>query len=249
MIGPSGVATAAVGGGGFTPASLPNLLAWYKADVGVTHTGNGTAATAWADQSGNGYHLATAGSSPTYLSAGLNGKQALQFTAASVNVLVTATGVAMGTGSANSGFFVGTYTASTLNFGRGILYAPAAGNDIDSGATIWADKNGANAELWGFNSGNGGTPLAVALSTVVHYGNVISGTSITAYLEGVGQTPATIASAVNVNGGLISVGTQIQVGVPAAAAWDGLFSEIVITKDAMTAPNIALLETYFARWD
>jgi hypothetical protein len=61
-----GVGKPAASGGGFTPASLTGLIGWYKADVGVTNTGNNTPATAWADQSGNGNTLATAGSDPKF---------------------------------------------------------------------------------------------------------------------------------------------------------------------------------------
>ena len=40
--------------GDFLPTDLTNLLAWFRADLGVTGT---TSVTNWADQSGNGHHL------------------------------------------------------------------------------------------------------------------------------------------------------------------------------------------------
>lgn len=53
----------------FTPAKLPNLLAWYRSDKGITL--NGSNVSAWADQSGNGRHLAmgTAARQPAYSAA------------------------------------------------------------------------------------------------------------------------------------------------------------------------------------
>lgn len=56
---------------------LTGLVAWYKADAGVTEAGG--AVSAQADQSGNGYDLAqgTGANQPTFLSNQLNGLPAL----------------------------------------------------------------------------------------------------------------------------------------------------------------------------
>lgn len=43
------------GASGFTPASLPNLAAWYRLGMGITVTGAGV--SQWDDQSGNARHL------------------------------------------------------------------------------------------------------------------------------------------------------------------------------------------------
>ncbi|MCP3664020.1 MAG: DUF285 domain-containing protein, partial [Gammaproteobacteria bacterium] len=49
------------------------LAFWLKADAGVTNTGDGTDATAWADQSDAGYDFTDAGASPyIYRSEGMN---------------------------------------------------------------------------------------------------------------------------------------------------------------------------------
>src|SRR5664280_2630717 len=89
---------AAQGGTAWTPAQLPNLIAWYKADVGVytdtacsTPATNSTTVGCWKDQSGNGYDLKQAlTGKPTYLSAGLNGKPTIQHTAATPTGMITA---------------------------------------------------------------------------------------------------------------------------------------------------------------
>lgn len=61
---------------GWTPASLPNLVGWFDATVGVTV---GTGASAWADQSGAGNNVAQATTSdqPATGSVTINGLNAL----------------------------------------------------------------------------------------------------------------------------------------------------------------------------
>lgn len=67
-----------VGAGGgaapaWTPASLTSLRGWYRADLGVTLVGSDV--TAWADQSGNGNHLADNGAAtrPLFNASSFNG--------------------------------------------------------------------------------------------------------------------------------------------------------------------------------
>jgi hypothetical protein len=48
------------------PTDLPNLLAWYRMDLGATTSGGGTVLDALADQSGNSRNLASTGSAITY---------------------------------------------------------------------------------------------------------------------------------------------------------------------------------------
>jgi len=69
------------GGGAFSPASLPNLVAWYKADAGTSTTTDGVAISQWNDQSGNGHHLvqATGGNQPLYKAAIQNGLPVVRF--------------------------------------------------------------------------------------------------------------------------------------------------------------------------
>ncbi|MCP3665214.1 MAG: BspA family leucine-rich repeat surface protein, partial [Gammaproteobacteria bacterium] len=57
-----------------TPGGVSAGLAfWLKADAGVTNSGDGTDATAWADQSDNGYDFTDSGASPyIYRSEGMN---------------------------------------------------------------------------------------------------------------------------------------------------------------------------------
>ncbi len=64
----------------FSPADLPNLALWLKADAGITKDGSNYV-SAWADQSGNGNN-ATQGSGlaqPLWVDGVLNNKPVLRF--------------------------------------------------------------------------------------------------------------------------------------------------------------------------
>lgn len=62
------------------PGGVGSAFVWFKADAGVTNSGDGTDATAWADQSGNGYNAFLNGGPPTYYSSGgPNGLPGLAF--------------------------------------------------------------------------------------------------------------------------------------------------------------------------
>ena len=66
--------------GAWTPASFSGLIAWYKADVGVTSSGSPALVSQWDDQSGNGYHLANSGSGkPTTGADTINGLNVITF--------------------------------------------------------------------------------------------------------------------------------------------------------------------------
>ena len=69
---------ASAGGAVFTPASVANLKAWYRSDLGITESG-GTV-SAWADQSGNGHNLTEATNKPAYsATSGANSFPGLTF--------------------------------------------------------------------------------------------------------------------------------------------------------------------------
>ena len=74
-------------GGSSSPFPIVGLVAWFKADTGVTKTG--TAVTGWLDQSGNHNDLT---GTATYVASGLNGLPILTFDGAS-NALRTVSGL------------------------------------------------------------------------------------------------------------------------------------------------------------
>jgi hypothetical protein len=74
-----GIATTA-----FDPSQITGLTSWYKADSGVTNTGNGTDATAWTDLSATGNNLSIHDGHPKYYSSAQNGLPGVNFDGASV---------------------------------------------------------------------------------------------------------------------------------------------------------------------
>jgi len=69
--------------GGFSPASLPNLLAWWEADSFSLADGTaiGGVGNEWLDQSGGGNSLtqSTAGARPVFKTGIVNGKPVIRF--------------------------------------------------------------------------------------------------------------------------------------------------------------------------
>jgi hypothetical protein len=64
---------------GANPTSVGSLVQWIRADMGTSL--NGATVSAWADQSGSGYHYtqATADRQPELISSSINGKPAVRF--------------------------------------------------------------------------------------------------------------------------------------------------------------------------
>ena len=108
-----------------TSFSRTGLVAWLRADVGVTL--NGSAVSEWADQSGSGNNAtqAMAANRPALISSGLNGEPVLQFNSAANTYLaipnssalngpqVTVFAVVKKTGSTNTSAFLVTKATAT----------------------------------------------------------------------------------------------------------------------------------------
>ncbi len=215
----------------WTPASLPNLLAWYKADTGV--------------YSDAGVTLAT---NTQYLSTGFNSKQTVKFTAATPTGMLTSTGLAIGTGTTASGFFVGQMLTGTVSFGRAIVYGPPADQDYSSGGRVWALRDDTNNAIEGYN----GSPFAsqaVSLATNIRWGIVYDGVNGTSYLYNANPTASAVSSSI-VSAGAIGVGIEVSFGnFGGTAGWDGPISEVVITTSAMSAGDRSSLDSYFqTKW-
>ena len=240
----------------WTPAQLPGLVAWYRADVGVyTDTGCSTPATntqtiaCWADQSGNGANLiqATGANQPEFLSTGYDGKQTVQCNAATPVWMTTASGVAMGTNTTGSGFAVGQMLTGTSSNGRVVSYS-GSNSDFNTGGWVILSRNVTNSSLTtqrtaGVNSGT------ISLATNMHFGTVLDGTNANWYINNVlSGTPSALAN-VTQNAGRLAVchglGTS---GSDLGAYWSGPISEIVVTNHAISSTDRANLETWFSRW-
>jgi hypothetical protein len=225
-------------GAAWTPASLGSaLVAWYKADVGVTSGGNNTPVTGWADQSGNGNNLVklVGANNSTFHSTGLGGKESIGFVASGAMVTAaTDTMTNMGTGNLASAFVLGSLTTSGS---VGAMGYAAAGQ---------AAGTGANSATWFFLSATpdftfghvfgSGTPLSVTASTETRMGMIFDGTNATPYKNNVAGS----TNALNFNWaspGTFAVGSG-------SGGWDGEIREIIVTNTALSPGDRASLDAY-----
>lgn len=237
-----GMGAPSSGGGVQNPSQIfsTNLIGWWRADQGVfSNTGCSTPATnngsvgCWADQSGNGCSLTQSGGSqqPTFLSAGLNSKQTVQFTASNSDN-VNCTTFNPGSGSVFSIFAVLFGTSSSNVFARVISY------DNDAAAFI-LDNSTSVFLLW-----NGGSVATanVANNAVCRLSGIFDGTNGTTYKQNVqqNQAAATVTLAGSQN---LFVGTSSGSGSP----FDGSFSEIVLTNNAATSGQRTSLDSWLSQ--
>ena len=149
----------------WTPASLPSLAAWYRADLGVTESGGNV--TAWADQSGNGRDL-SGGSPDLEATGGPNSTPTISFVAGNSDKLtctfssmshplhlfavmraITTSGVAgLLTGGAIGQRFHDTQSPSPLVYFGGSTLQPGVGWTDDSNHHLWEYRvNGTSSSV------------------------------------------------------------------------------------------------------
>jgi hypothetical protein len=241
----------------FSPASLPNLKAWYDAADTSSITG-GSQVSQWNDLSGNGFHLTQSTSSkrPSSGTRTLNSKNVIDFDG--TNDILQASTASDWTFMNNSGgctvFFVYMYDDNTAA-------SAWCTTDNASGAEIGFDLFD-NAELaHRVNRGVGGQN-AVSNETLQnpsqgnHYLYVLSDpNNATAanrseiYVDGVLQnknnTKTDSPSASAPLNPLDVGGRRVDDGY----AFDGAFAEIIIVSGLMSAENITKTKSYIStKW-
>lgn len=251
------------GGGGFSPSSLPNLVGWYKADIGVTGT---TSITAIADNSGHGNNLAVhnaAGGIIALNNAGYTGnkgsKPAFMFDNSQTGSGIVA---AFATGVSVAGSVTlpatGVWTAwaigqgTTLTAGFGSLLATGQGATGSSGtATDMAD----------FISNDGASQMDCGIGNYFAFGTVskatnhtfittYDGTTITFYLDGAalpntGAPPTAHNQASPTN---IILGCGWGSGALDFNCWDGAICEAGVAM-SYAATNVGNLHGYLiGKW-
>jgi hypothetical protein len=230
-------------GAPFTPASLANLYAWYKADAGVFKSGglpatNITNVTQWNDQSGvSGINLIGTGSSNQVYETGvLNGLPAISCAGAELSATMSLGGTVFSMWA--------LVKAEGTASGRVVAYG-VGGSDTGATAGIPAFFSSLTT-VNSFNAGVLSTNNVTAITSGSwnEIASVWNGTTSQLYINGTAQTavastPTFAASGLFTAMNATTFGNQLQ----------GYIAEIVVVKGAMSAGDIANLKTYsLAKW-
>jgi hypothetical protein len=246
----TGKAVAAVA---WTPASLPNLVGWWKADAGAysdagtTLATNGQGVWQWNDQSGNGLHLrqGTGVDRPVFLTGTLNGLPVLDFNAAnSSSLLSTQTpgsppfNGATTSPSHLSGFIVFKCTATSNS--RVLCIFNTFETAADGAALVFM-----NSLTNPYTYGNAFlSNCTITSGSWNEIGSIFDGSNNTMYLANVAQTPAASTST-------FSTTSNVSIGCDAGGATNltGQVAEALITTNVISSGDRSSLNTYFlAKW-
>lgn len=248
-----GAGAGASGGGacaGFTPASLPSLVAWYGADsgvfvdAGVTLATNGQSVQQWNDQSGNGYNLSQVSgpSRPIYNTNSFNSSfKGLTWSRFVSNMQTGFVMSTLSSKSANSWFMV----FNTANPGSAAYLAAlfiSGGSALDANGVAF--YSGTTTALGVYQ--NGVNPNATVVDNAPYRaGFIFDGSNVNLYVNNV--SGASLASTWTTDAA--SYQLSISGSGPGAASIDGVISEIVGTAAAISSPNRTCLDNYFkAKW-
>ncbi len=241
-----------------------NLLAWWKADTGLTKNGggipgDGDIVSQMNDNTANALNLGINGASgPIYQSAGLNSLPALVFDNAvgAMNMYTATDAVSLG-GQALSVFIVCQLDNATEVNGRLFCFL-GTGDSADATSTtsaaVMLRDAGTNAFTCYRNSNQQAT-RAISTGTTVHLGIVYDGANtlgggavVTPYLNGAAGTPSsTEGGDVFASVGTFGLCSQFTSGPPPATGfgWTGPVAEVVVVKAAASAAQASSLSTYF----
>jgi hypothetical protein len=253
------VGPVAAGGGVWTPADLPGLIAWYKADAGVYSDAGTTLATdgqrvaQWNDQSGDGYHLIAPTPSVDgffYRTDGFGtGLPAIESTVTTMPGMATlADTVAIGGGNILCSFVVTRPMAGMLAncrlasyVGNGLTLANDYA-DLGSAILFMAVSAAATADVTAMNNSNTLAASPITQGTKYRIGSVFNGTNHEVYVNNVAS-----GSPVVYAGPLTSPG-RLSVGIP-GSSWIGFFAELVFTNIVPSTGDRSSLDTYFStKW-
>lgn len=227
----------------FTPAALPGLIGWWKADTGVfsdagiTPATNGGAVQQWNDQSGAGFNLlqVNAPNQGTYNANTLNGLPTLNFL--STHGMATSTSFALG-GTTASAFLVARYTDSNFN-GRLLAFSVGGGDTGPTSAIFVLEQSLTAVETYNNGDKSGGTVVSGSWNEL---GTIFDGVNDTFYVNNSAGTPVGATPTFAATG-------AIEINQNAGGGQTTDYAEIVLTNTPLSSTNRGLLHTYFqSRW-
>jgi len=238
---------------GWTPASLTNLLGWYKADGTLLNGSSNPAVnndllSQWNDESGHGNHLLaqniSAFSTGKYLTAGLNSKKTVSFLSSNSATMLTAATVALG-GTKGSCYLYGSVPSTATAFRYIAAYAAPAQGFAGTNGCAWVQLSSPTTTIAANSGGFKGTGT-IANDTGTRFGSIFDGTNSTVAINGVLQTGSqAAASPTFTTGGRFAVSGDSDV----PNGTDSFISEIVVTASDLSGGELALLDTWMTRWN
>jgi hypothetical protein len=239
------------GGGSFTPASLPGLQLWLKADAGVTQSG-GTVSS-WTDQSSNAYSLApgyvSPSSAPTYSSTGFNSSHpGVAFSGPSGSPGPANVGVDPSTlNSTTMSLFV-VHTATAYNANSSRLFSISVGG-CDTCSNGFAFGLGSSSYYVYQNSSFVFSSVTGSLNTPQTFGVTFDGSNATVYMNEVSKGSALWNQTIGSSSTPIAFMLGVEQNGPGSVTFTGTIAEVVMTTTPVSPTNLANLSTYFSsKW-
>lgn len=224
-----------------------DLLGWYDAQDSGSLTLSGSDVTQWNDKSGNSMHLTqgTAGRYPQYSATSFNSSYpGLTFS----DDYMEKSSYGLTSGAVCAAFIVCTMTTNCDTYGRAVTYGnyPTAADYDTSGNGVFILRDNTTNAVTAYTTGASRSSKGVSLSTPMWVGSVFDGTNHTMYVDNVAASSSAFSGAFT-NSRILRVGTSLAVSA-STEYWDGVISEVIITKATVDSTLLTNIDTYFNRW-
>ena len=230
----------------FTPGSLPNLKAWWRADLGVTSSGG--LVSAWADQSGNSNNLSVFNASykPSISSTGFNSNYyGISFTGtANSNVGTGLSGTVTFPSTATFSLAVALTWSPANNFERMSTWTDTANgnNDYNTAGnfafSLNSDTNNPTTDQAYANSVQL-APLSFPTGTACTLMIVSDGSNLKIYLNNSSSASTAYSTALTANQ-YFNLATSC-----GGAGFNGVIAEEIFTASALSSTDRTNLQSYF----
>lgn len=236
------------------PLTLPNLIAWYKADAGVTLSG--TDVITWDDQSGNDYTLTAnlSGAKPQYSQTGFNSSYPGITTNGTTAYFKSDIGVVdfhANPQSVISIFAVLKYNAaaSAARLLPSVWGNGNTGNDHDSVNAAVVGYTQTETEFYAYFGGAPRDGGVVAVGNNYRLGSVFDGANHTIYVNNSSTPPPVTASD-------LALASPGHFGLAFGGAWispssivNGTYAEVILFAGAPDAAMRQAIDDYFTtKW-
>lgn len=248
-------------GVGFVPRQLPGCVLWCRADQGLLL--NGSSVAQWNDLSGQSNNLvqATAADQPTWSATAFNGKPGITFSSTNDQYLWNSQGINMsgatqvtahcvfqqtGTGGPTAGVLFSQLSTTTVAGGAAYNLQGFLSDPGNLEATVYQGAGGTTYTV----DQNAASDTALTLPCVVNVvynaalANVVRATiRQNGIAQSTGHVPGGSPSATNFGNYSFALAT-----IPSSNSFffTGIIAEIAIFNQALTTPQLQLLEQYAA---